>query len=159
MDYVRELPALVGHRPLIVAAPAVLVLDGGGRVLLQHRRDGRWGLLGGALEPGETLEDAARRETREETTLELGALTLVDLCSGPDFFHRYPNGDEVHLVMAVYESRQPEGEAVPDGREGVALAYFDLDDLPPDLLPVAARALDRYRDARASGSEPSVSAS
>lgn len=46
-------------------------------ILLLRRTDNRcWGLPGGAIEPGETLEDAARRERQEETGLVLSQLPL-----------------------------------------------------------------------------------
>jgi len=38
-----------------------------------------WGYPGGRIESGETPEDAAARETLEETQLEVGALNLVDI--------------------------------------------------------------------------------
>ena len=96
MDYMQELRALVGHRPVLVPGAAILILDDAGKVLL-HRRgdDDLWSLPGGALEPGESLEEAARREAAEEVGLTLGELTLVDVFSGPEFFHEYPNGDQV----------------------------------------------------------------
>jgi 8-oxo-dGTP pyrophosphatase MutT (NUDIX family) len=146
-DYIRELRAVAGHRPLLVPIAAVLVLDPAGRVLLQRRPEGRWGVPGGAVEPGESLEDAARRELREETGLEAGTLELADVFSGPEFFHRYPNGDESYFVGATYVARDVRGRPVADGREGVALAPFPLDALPDDLLGIARRILTRYRAA------------
>lgn len=56
MGYVKELRALVGHRPLIIPGAAVLILDKSDRLLLQLRRDNQhWGLIGGSMEIGESL--------------------------------------------------------------------------------------------------------
>jgi 8-oxo-dGTP pyrophosphatase MutT (NUDIX family) len=78
VDYIRELRALVGHRPLVLAVAGALVFDADGRLLL-HRRDdnGLWGTSGGAVEPGESLEETARRELREETGLEVRLLDTI----------------------------------------------------------------------------------
>jgi 8-oxo-dGTP pyrophosphatase MutT (NUDIX family) len=51
--------------------------------LLQHRKDGNWGLPGGLMERGESLEETAIREVYEETGLTLKCLTLLELFSGP----------------------------------------------------------------------------
>jgi len=64
---------------LIRLALAVLH-DAHGRVLVQLREPdkpygGMWGLVGGHIDPGETPEDAARREVREETGFTVGDLT------------------------------------------------------------------------------------
>lgn len=144
MDYIRELRSLIGHRPLIVVVAGVLIFDEIGRVLLQHRYDGHWGIPGGAMELGETQEETARREVREETALELGALTMVAVHSGPEFFYRYPNGDEVYFVMAIYETREMRGAPIADGSETRDLAFFALDALPSNMLAVARRVLDCY---------------
>lgn len=62
-DYVSQIRKLVGARPLILCSAGVVLLDRMNRVLLQHRTDNSmWGIPGGALEPGERLEDAAVRE-------------------------------------------------------------------------------------------------
>jgi 8-oxo-dGTP pyrophosphatase MutT (NUDIX family) len=52
---------LVGRRPLLLVATGILVRAADGTILLQRRTDdGLSRMPGGALEPGETLEDAAR---------------------------------------------------------------------------------------------------
>ncbi|MGA9747269.1 MAG: NUDIX domain-containing protein [Nocardioides sp.] len=132
MGYVEELRAAVGNRTLLLAAAGVIVLDERGRILLQRRADdGLWGIPGGALEPGESFEDAARRELEEETGLESGHLRLVDTYSGPDFFVRYPDGDQAFVVGATFTTDQVTGEACADGVEGSEVAWFERDALPP----------------------------
>lgn len=145
VEYVRELRALVGHRPLMLAAAGALVFDGAGHVLL-HRRsdDGAWSIPGGALHLGESLEDAARREVLEETGLELGHLTLAVVYSGSEFFHEYPNGDQAYLIGAVYTARGARGTPTPQEGEVTELRYFPLDALPPGLNNTSRRVLGQF---------------
>lgn len=146
MDYVRGLRAIVGHRPLILVAADVLIFDHRGKVLLHRRVDGgQWAIPGGAMNLGESLEETARREVREETGLELGALALVDVFSGAEFFHEYPNGDQAYFVMAIYATRDARGALIAERGEVRELGSFPLDALPADLLPVARRVLEHYR--------------
>lgn len=98
------------------------------------------------MELGETLEQTARRELREETGLTAGELTLLDVYSGPEFFLRYANGDEVYVVGATYLATSVGGEAGADGVEGTELRYFPLTDLPEAMSGYNRRLLDRCRD-------------
>ena len=80
MSYVRELRSLIGHRPLIITGAAVLIFNQDNCLLMQHRKDNQqWGLIGGSMEIGESLEETARREVLEETGLELNELNWCDL--------------------------------------------------------------------------------
>lgn len=81
----------------------VVLFDAQGRVLLIRRGrppfEGAYALPGGFVDVGERVEDAARRELREETAVTAGELTLVGVYSDPG---RDPRG---HTVSVVYWGR------------------------------------------------------
>lgn len=105
VDYLKELRKTVGHAPLLWAGAAVIIKDDSGKILLHLRSDtGTWGIPGGAVNLGETLEDAAIREVFEETGLTVSELKLLDVFSGEDFHFKYPNGDEIYGITALYEA-------------------------------------------------------
>jgi ADP-ribose pyrophosphatase YjhB (NUDIX family) len=114
---------------------ATLIVDEQDRLLLMKRTDsGCWGPPGGAVELGEVVEAAARRETREETGLELGDLSLFGVFSGPELFYVYPNGDEVYNVTIVYMARACQGEVCLNG-EHTEWRWFSACDVPENISP------------------------
>lgn len=80
----HQLTCEAGHATFPRTDPAVIMLitaDGGERALLgRHTRWGdqpRFSTLAGFCEPGETLEDAVRREVDEEAGVAVGAVNYV----------------------------------------------------------------------------------
>lgn len=113
------------------------VFDEQGRVLLQCRSDFKvWGLPGGSVEVGEKVEQAVRREVKEETGYDVEVVRLVGVYSDPAFTTtRYPSGDVVHYVSLLFECRVTGGRLRTDSEgESTALAFFPPDALPADLL-------------------------
>jgi 8-oxo-dGTP diphosphatase len=97
------------------------------RVLLAHRRDiGWWNLPGGAVDPGETVDEALRREVREETGLEVEVGQLVGVYSKPLkqeivlSFRCHVLGGELNVF---------EDEDIDENR------YFAATELPEHTLP------------------------
>ncbi len=87
MGYIEDVRNLVGNHPLILIGSHAIILNEKNEVLLQLRTDfNRWGIIGGALEYNETLEDALKREVFEETGLIIKNPELFRTYSGPDFF-------------------------------------------------------------------------
>jgi len=122
----------------VLVAAGVLVRDPEtDHVLLQLRGDdGTWGVPGGRIEPGETLEQAARRELLEETGLSAGDLTQIDVFSGPEFVVRYPDGYAAYVVGATFETSDVAGTLEPDDAgETAALAWWPKDGLPVEINP------------------------
>lgn len=155
MDYIGELRKLVGHRPIILVGAGVLVTDPQGRLLLTLRSDNHcWGMPGGAMEPGETFEQTAIRETREETGLEIESLRLFQVLSGPEYYYQYPNGDEVYNVSVVFETNQYHGSLDDSNDENLGLRFFapeeiDLENISPPVRPVLRAWLEKQTNVRA----------
>lgn len=145
MTYIAELRAVTGTRPLILPGAAVIVTDAGHRVLLLQRADtGGWGLPGGFMDPGESLEETARREVMEEVGLKLDELTLMNVFSGPEQYYRYPNGDQVFNVTTVYTARARGWRLRLDPEEVVTAQLFPVDDLPSKLIAPEVPILAEY---------------
>ena len=150
MGYVEEIRALIGHRLLVMVGAGVLVTDSKGWLLLGLRSDNNsWGIPGGSLEPGETLEETARRETREETGLELGHMTLFGVFSGPEYQYTYPSGDQVSNVSIIFESQDYQGQPAANSEHEV-LQFFDLAKLPEPLSPPICPIISRWLEMRTS---------
>jgi ADP-ribose pyrophosphatase YjhB (NUDIX family) len=135
VDYLASLRQYIGHAPLLMVGAATLILDDQDRLLLMKRSDsGCWGPPGGAVELGEVVEEAARREVLEETGLALNELSLFGVFSGPELFYRYPNGDEVYNVTIVYLTRYAGGDLRLNG-EHTAWGWFAARDIPEEISP------------------------
>lgn len=134
-----------------VVPAAYVLLRHGDRVLLQRRAntgymDGRWAVgAAGHVEAGESVLDAAVRETAEELGVIITLSSLEPLC----VMHRTgadgrPIDERVDFFFVV---RDWVGE--PDMREpgkSAGLRWFDLDALPDDVVPHERRVLDGLRD-------------
>ena len=116
---------------------AVLVRDTEGRVLLVRRgptstKPGRWCIPCGYVDYGEDVREAARRETAEETGLDVDVGAPVYVASN---FH-----DPQKLTVGVWFEGTVRGGRMRAGDDAVDVGWFALDDLP-DLAFDTDRAL------------------
>ena len=118
-------------------AAVVLVRSGGKLVMVRRAIEpalGRWSFPSGYVDRGEAVEDAAVREVREETGLEIALDGLIGLYSG---------GGSV-VILAAYSARIEGGELTP-GDEVTEAALFSPDRLPPLPFPHDDRILRDWR--------------
>ncbi len=119
-------------------SPAVMVLILRGRELLLARRVGadanRFSALAGFVEPGEELEDTARREVREEVGVEIDGLRYFGSQPWP-----FP-----HSLMVAFTAQYAGGEVRPDGVEIGEAIWFDAAKLPdrPMTTSIGRRLID-----------------
>lgn len=133
MGYIADIREKVGKDPIFMPGGGIFFIDEQGRALLQKRLDnGLWAGTGGALDLGETFEDAARREAYEELRLVPGSMTLLNTYSGESQHYTYPNGDEVYVIAAIYICEDYEGTLTIDPEECLDARFFTMDELPSD---------------------------
>lgn len=100
------------------------------QILLNLRPDTKtWGIPDGSLEVGETLEEIAKRELKEETNLDCENFTLLNVFSGNDFYFKYPNGDELYSVIALYLADDFKGSLRIIDDESIDLSFFSKSEL------------------------------
>jgi NAD+ diphosphatase len=122
-------------------APAVITLveRDDGRALLA--RNARWpgrmySCLAGFVEPGETMEEAVRREVKEEVGIEIGDLS----------YHSSQPWPFPHSLMLGFEARYLRGEIGCDGEEIADAQWFLPEELPdlPGPVSIARRLIDAW---------------
>ena len=136
--------------PSIMIGAGAVIEDGAGRILLvKHVPErggfwqGKWICPGGALELGETIEEAVRREVKEETQLE------IDLVTPLHPFDRIVRADGkvcLHVVYIDYLARlvggelkagSDVGEAVWVEKSRIPQIWDELHDDTKKLLQIA----------------------
>jgi ADP-ribose pyrophosphatase YjhB (NUDIX family) len=115
----------------VVPAAFTAVHGPGGALLLVQRCDsGVWELPGGAVDVGETVQEAAVRETAEEAGVRVRITGLVGLYSDPQHLVRGTDG-LVRQPLAVVLDAEPVGDQHPrpDGVETCSAAWMDESEL------------------------------
>lgn len=136
----RRCPACGLHAfPRLAPAIITLVQRDDGRVLLA--RNARWptsmySCLAGFVEPGESVEDAVRREVLEEVGVDVGEMRYFGSQPWP-----FP-----HSLMLGFHARFAGGEIAVDGEEIAEARWFGRDDLPdiPGPISIARKLIDDW---------------
>jgi NAD+ diphosphatase len=109
--------------PRICPAVIVVITDDKNKILLAHNKRFKKGVyshISGFNEAGETLEETAAREIREEVNIEVKDIVYIQSQPWP-----FPNS-----LMVGFKARYSSGELQPDGIEIEDAKWFTKDNLP-----------------------------
>jgi len=115
----------------------IIIEQAGGIILIERKNEPfGWALPGGFVDYGESLEEAAVREAKEETSLEISGLRLLGCYSDPE---RDPRQ---HTITTVFIAK---GAGIAQAADdALSLKVFALDALPEKLCFDHARILSDY---------------
>lgn len=139
-------------RPLTPALSTDIIielLDRPGRPIVLVRRahpPAGWAIPGGFVEIGERVEDAARREAREETGLDITLFALLGCYSDP---HRDARGHTVSICYVAHARGTPRG-----GDDAAEAVVVEVDAWPAPLAFDHAAILRDYAKFRSGGYRP-----
>jgi 8-oxo-dGTP pyrophosphatase MutT (NUDIX family) len=141
-SYLMELRGLIGSRLLLLPSVAAVIHDHAGNLLLQEKASGEgWSLPAGAIEPGETPQNAVIREVMEETGLTVTPTAILGVFGGKEFRYTYPNGDQVEYVVTLFRCQVLADQGSWADNETKSLRYFAREDMPPLASPYPLSAL------------------
>lgn len=128
-DYIKTLRQKVGHEPIILNFAGGILANDQNEILLQKRSDfNAWGLPCGALEFGESAQEACVREFLEETGLKVRTKLLLGVST--NFIQHYPNQDVAQAVTIEFIVELLEKTSKEISAETLDLKYFPKDKLP-----------------------------
>ena len=135
-----------------LATVDIIIECGEGIVLVRRRHPPLgWALPGGFVDPGESVAQAARREAKEETGLDVELTELLGVYSDPK---RDPRG--LFTISTVFVGRAAAGSRPVGGDDAADARVFALDAPPPDLAFDHPTMLSDYRRLRAGQGRPPV---
>jgi ADP-ribose pyrophosphatase YjhB (NUDIX family) len=148
IDYLDD-PAAPKANSVVPSANVIAVNHQGEILLIRRTDNGNWAVPGGGMDLGESITDAAVRETQEETGITCEITGLVGIYTNPRHVIRYTSNNEVRQEFSiVFTARPVAGELRPSSESSepqwVSPAVI------PDLLmhPSMRQRIQHYLDNR-----------
>lgn len=110
---------------------------------MKRADNGQWGIPSGHVEPGESVEQAIIREIKEETGLTVKVSKMIGVYSDPSSqTFIYPDGRVSHFITNCFQCEVIGGELKKSTEEALEIRYFNIHELPENLLPMHPRWLE-----------------
>jgi ADP-ribose pyrophosphatase YjhB (NUDIX family) len=115
IDY-HDDPQAPKANSLVPSVNVVVTNDAGDILLIRRTDNGNWALPGGAIDLGESVAQAAVRETLEESGIECSITGIVGIYSDPGHVILYTSNGEVRQEFSiVLTARALNGQPTPSG--------------------------------------------
>ncbi|WP_131785353.1 NUDIX hydrolase [Protofrankia symbiont of Coriaria ruscifolia] len=133
----------------VVPSVTAVVTDETGRILMVHKTDNDlWALPGGGMDLGESIADAAVRETKEETGIDIEVTGLIGVYTNPRHVLAYDDGEVRQQFSLCFTTRMLGGtlRTSSETKEVQFVAPTDLDSL--NIHPSMRLRINHYLEGR-----------
>jgi 8-oxo-dGTP pyrophosphatase MutT (NUDIX family) len=128
IDYYDD-PAAPKVNSLVPSVNVVVVNDDGEILLIRRSDNGNWALPGGAIDLGESLTQAAVRETKEETGIDCQITGLVGIYTDPKHVILYTSNGEARQEFSIVLTARPAGGTPTPSSESADVRWVSRDEL------------------------------
>jgi ADP-ribose pyrophosphatase YjhB (NUDIX family) len=145
MDYWQRIRQAVGEETLILPGAAGAITQAGKILLVRHNLLKKWQIPGGIQEIGESVQQTAEREIKEELGLDLTAGSLISVTSHPKWTIELPDGSKIQQLTFFFSM---EGEFSPihvQASEIAAYQFFAPDEIPEDTFECCKQKVADWR--------------
>jgi ADP-ribose pyrophosphatase YjhB (NUDIX family) len=129
IDYYDD-PSAPKANSLVPSVNVVVVNDAGEILMIRRTDNDNWAVPGGAIDLGESVAQAAVRETREESGIECEISGIVGIYSDPKHVLLYTSNGEVRQEFSIVLTARPlSGQPTPSS-ESSEVRWVSVDTVP-----------------------------
>src|SRR5215472_8757608 len=129
IDYLDD-PAAPKANSIIPSANVIVVNDHGEVLMIRRTDNGNWAVPGGGMDLGESITDAAIRETQEETGITCKITGLVGIYTNPRHVILYTSNGEVRQEFSIVFTARPVSGALRPSSESAEPQWVTRDAIP-----------------------------
>ena len=128
IDY-HDDPSAPKANSMVPSVNVVVVNDAGDVLMIRRSDNGNWAVPGGAIDLGESMVQAAVRETREETGIECEITGLVGIYTDPKHLILYTSNGEVRQEFSILLTAVAIGGQPTPSSESTEVRWVPREDL------------------------------
>jgi ADP-ribose pyrophosphatase YjhB (NUDIX family) len=129
IDYYDD-PSAPKANSLVPSVNVVVVNDTGEILLIRRTDNDNWAVPGGAVDLGESVAQAAVRETREESGIECEISGIVGIYSDPKHVLLYTSNGEVRQEFSIVLTARPLSGRPTPSNESSEVRWVPVDTVP-----------------------------
>ncbi|MEV0284768.1 NUDIX domain-containing protein [Kribbella sp. NPDC050820] len=144
IDYYDD-PDAPAANSMVSSVNVVVENDAGDILLIERSDNGNWALPGGAIDLGESMSQAAVRETKEETGIDCEVLDVLGIYTDPKHIILYTSNGEARQEFSILVRARATGGAPTPSSESTRVRWIrpeQLDSL--QMNPTMRRRIDHY---------------
>ncbi|MEU4395889.1 NUDIX domain-containing protein [Kribbella sp. NPDC023855] len=149
IDYYDD-PAAPAANSMVPSVNVIIENDTGKILMIRRSDNGNWAIPGGAIDLGESLSQAAVRETKEESGIECEVIDVVGIYTDPKHIILYTSNGEARQEFSIVLRARATGGQLTTSSESTAVSWVSRSELASLQMDQSMRRrIDHYLEGAA----------